>query len=363
MSRDPRIRDYTGQARPLPVVVEVSPVYEFLLGLFAYQARDDDPDIATDIDSKFFEHVDAHVSEVTKGVLDRLSGCGELWLTLLGVAHAAPEPRTLDEFLAHVAAHDPVELRRRLLSNAGVTPWRGYEIADINAAAAGDPEVLERLLENHDPALARIMALDPVVTRDDLVAFMRRFDDEVPFDEGAVMPVLERDAAAKRALAATMEPAEVVEAATNGVTFEMRPGLQGIVLIPSLVIRPWVIISEHDGLRIFAYPAAEEYLTLDPAAPPAGLVEVYKALGDERRLRILFLLSENTHTLGELAHKLELAKSTTHHHLRILRKAGLIRVIVGDDEKRHEIRRSAVPEIAGLLDSYLTGSSHSGDGA
>jgi DNA-binding transcriptional ArsR family regulator len=55
----------------------------------------------------------------------------------------------------------------------------------------------------------------------------------------------------------------------------------------------------------------------------------------------------------ELAERVDLAKSTAHHHLRILRSAGLVRVTVGE-QKSYSLRREGVPEAARLLDAYLT---------
>ncbi|CAN5482404.1 hypothetical protein BH24ACT7_BH24ACT7_21300 [soil metagenome] len=357
MSTTPQVRDYTDHSRRLPLHVEASPVFEFLLGLFTYQARDEDPDMAAQVDSTFFEHVDAHISDEVRGILTRLTGCGELWLTLIGVAYTAPKPHTLEGFFDHVAGYDPVELRKRLLNNAGVTAWRGFDPAVIDAAAAGDHEAIEQVMTGQGAALSWVFRLDPVETRDDLVSLMRRIHHEVPFDEEGVMPALRRDAAATRAMAEGTPTGEVVETVTRGITFAMQPGMTGVVLIPSLVIRPWVMISEHDGLRFFAYPVAEEHLNLDPAAPPSSLVDTVKALGDERRLRILYLLNEGPLTLAELVEKLDLAKSTAHHHLRTLRTAGLTRVIVGgDDEKRHEVRGNALADLGLALQRYVNGS-------
>ena len=146
---------------------------------------------------------------------------------------------------------------------------------------------------------------------------------------------------------------KLVETATNGVTFRQQPNINGVVLIPSKIIRPWTVIIEHEGLRIFAYSVADEHLLADPDAPPSYLVDLYKALGDERRLRMLSILSEGDASLMEIAERVDLAKSTAHHHLRILRSAGLVRVTVGDS-KSYSLRREGVPEAARLLDAYLT---------
>jgi DNA-binding transcriptional ArsR family regulator len=352
MSAEPRVRDFTSPPRTLPVWVEASPLYEFLLGLFSYQASHAPDGVASD-HSTFVERIDVQASADVKRALGDLSGCGGLWLTLLGIARTAPQPHTVDGFVSTIADLDPISLRRQMLRNAGITPSRGFSAEDIDNAAGGDVPTLDRLLNGGEDDLHSFLARGAEETQRQLVDLMRRVAAEVDLGLDEVMPALERDATATRAMAASLEPADLVEKVTNGVTFEPRAGLRGIVLIPSVVIHPWVVISEHDDVRIFSYPVSDEHLNADPAAPPSHLIEVYKALGDERRLRILYLLSTEARSLGELAEKLDLAKSTAHHHLRTLRQAGLVRVIVGDDDKKYELRRSAVPEAGTLLAAYI----------
>ena len=48
-----------------------------------------------------------------------------------------------------------------------------------------------------------------------------------------------------------------------------------------------------------------------------------------------------------------LAKSTVHHHLSILRQAGLVRVAVSEDDKEYSLRRDALPEVGRMLAGFL----------
>jgi DNA-binding transcriptional ArsR family regulator len=88
-------------------------------------------------------------------------------------------------------------------------------------------------------------------------------------------------------------------------------------------------------------------------------LRAYKALSDERRLRILRRLSEGETSLDELTELLDLSKSTVHHHISILRGAGLIRVHLaadeegGDRRKYYTLREQSLADATGLLDSYL----------
>ena len=55
--------------------------------------------------------------------------------------------------------------------------------------------------------------------------------------------------------------------------------------------------------------------------------EQLRALGDDLRARIVVLLREHAASTTELAEKLGLAKGTVGHHVKVLEKAGLIRVV------------------------------------
>jgi DNA-binding transcriptional ArsR family regulator len=124
-----------------------------------------------------------------------------------------------------------------------------------------------------------------------------------------------------------------------------------------VVIRPLSLIDQQRETLLVVYAVADEFLETDPEAPPSWLVRTYKALGDERRLRILRRLGEGEATLVDLAAVLGLAKSTVHHHISILRGAGMIRVHVPrDGGKRHttySLRRPALGDAVALLDSYV----------
>ena len=356
----PKVQDFTDRRRRLPVEIDVSPVYELLLALFVYQSGHGEVD-EYERGSTFFETVDNHASAELKASFAELAGCGALWLTMIGIAHDATDRSSVNGFLAHFAKFDPVELRRMLLADAGAKPSRGYDPSIIRAAAEGDATaaglLLDQVVETHgkpiDHGLRVLLELDPSATREAIAAVVDRFNTDIVPHLDPVLPVLERDADEKRAMAGRMTAERLVETATNGITFEMQPSVSGVLLIPSVVVKPWVVIAEHDTLRIFCYSVSDEHLTADPDAPPTYLVDLYKALGDERRLRILGILAEGDVPLSAITKRVDLAKSTTHHHLRVLRSAGLVRVIVGDDDKRYSLRTDAVPEAGRLLEGYL----------
>jgi len=56
-----------------------------------------------------------------------------------------------------------------------------------------------------------------------------------------------------------------------------------------------------------------------------ALIEILKALADEKRLKILRMLLHNDLCVGALAKHLGISKPAVSQHLQILRKAGLVR--------------------------------------
>ena len=87
------------------------------------------------------------------------------------------------------------------------------------------------------------------------------------------------------------------------------------------------------------------------ALSPAEVARVYKALGDEGRLKLLRRLSDGPLKLSEAAAVLGVAKSTAHHHLAILRQAGFV-TIRDEDEKVYSLRLD-LPQTGELLSGYL----------
>ena len=75
-------------------------------------------------------------------------------------------------------------------------------------------------------------------------------------------------------------------------------------------------------------------------------------MGDEKRLRILRYLAKGPASLSQIADELDVAKSTAHHHLGLLRAAGLVKVTLGD-EKEFRLREDTMPETAAVLAGYL----------
>ncbi|MFC2176795.1 ArsR/SmtB family transcription factor [Actinomycetota bacterium] len=349
----PKVRDFTDKQRSLSVTVESDAVYEVLLALFVFHGETEHDQY--EVGSELALAVQDGADEQLIADIKAMGSWAELGLPLIGVAHDLPTPRTVAGLVAEIRQMDPAVLRSMLMACCGVKPSHGHDTATIERAAQGDTNAVRELFESlpHTSDIGAVLEREPEQMREDIASVIERFGAAVGPYLAERQAVLDRDAAATVALAKTMSPDRLVEKVTNGITFEMQPQVSGVLLIPSVAIRPWVVISEHKTLRVFCYSVADEHLDADPDAPPAYLVNTLKALGDERRLRILGILAEGDLGLKELAERVDLAKSTAHHHMGILRRAGLVRVIIGRDDQRYSLRDDAVPETGRLLETFL----------
>jgi DNA-binding transcriptional ArsR family regulator len=167
----------------------------------------------------------------------------------------------------------------------------------------------------------------------------------------AILSGLAADAAAKHALVGTMAPEALVEAATCGVHFMPRPGPELVLLVPQYHFRPWNLFQDYRGLRRIQYPA--DALPAVPGEPPPGLLRLTRALSDESRLRILRFLAAGPRSFTEVVQFMGLAKSTVHHHMVVLRAAGLVRVHDCGDMTTYSLRPSAVDELGDRLHAFL----------
>jgi DNA-binding transcriptional ArsR family regulator len=277
---------------------------------------------------------------------------------LLGLVYTTPKPRTAAAFIEHLATTDPIEIRLHLLGYY----VRGHHVTEpetIRRAAEGDADAIAELVsaasEYVDPdkcaTMERAVLTDPAQAKEALLDLLTGWNEQVlPLISSADPTLAERDAEAKRELVKSVQAEQVVERLAPGIQWVPAPEIDRVVLFPAYSPRPWVYMSEYKRVKIFCYP-----ITLDrePAAPgdPAELVRIYKALGDESRLKLLKRLQDGPISLTDAAQEVGLAKSTTHHHLAILRQAGFVLIQEGDDT--YKLRPDLRPEPGALLQQYL----------
>jgi DNA-binding transcriptional ArsR family regulator len=349
MSTRPRVVD---ASRPrLRIEVEASEAAELLFSLSTLfgENQPETFDLGADRIAELRAGVAPDLFELAT-LLVGGAGCSA---SLLGLVHETPAPRRVADFVAHLEATDAIELQLNLLGYY----MRGHHIAEpetIRRAAMGEREAIDELTAAADAweekgALVRqLLDLGGDVLKARVLELLTRWNTEVfELTLGEVGPLLERAAEETRALARTLPPSDFIVRVTGGIQYTAPPEIHALVFFPSWWFRPWVMLSEHKNLRIFSFPAGGGASA--DGVDDGDLARLYKALGDEKRLALLRLLRRGPIALGEAAREVGLSKSTAHHHLAILRHAGLVLIRDGE-EKSYSLRGDRAVEIDRLLE-------------
>jgi DNA-binding transcriptional ArsR family regulator len=305
------------------VEVRAGAAFELLIGLFALV----DPRRAGE--SETWVPAPRDRPARLRDALERLGDrAGETWLHLLGLALELPSA-SAQAFVEQVEEVEPLEFRRHLVG-VHVPAWRTVVGAEtLERAAAGDASAARELLRSDRyyagrarDALAVALPLSARETKRRFVRALRLFADVFAPHEDALVMRLERDAQRRRAAVAKTRPEAVIASATGGYVYEPEPEFRRVVLVPHVAATPSLLLCQHLDARLICYPAEDESTAGREVV--ARAVRLGKALGDPARVQIIRRLAAGEASLGELAEESRVAKSTAHHHLALLRAAGLV---------------------------------------
>jgi DNA-binding transcriptional ArsR family regulator len=351
-----RIVELSRPPGQLSVELTVSSAVELILLLFAVgEKADEDYDIGAERIAALRQAVSPELRESTGRLLRDYP---KALTHLVGLVYRSGPPYDIDGLLAEVEAIDAVDLHLTLL---GIHDLR-HRVADeetLRRAIAGDAEADREVREaaagweSWCDVIEGLLDMSSSQVKEETLALLRGWADVYRGDlEEEALAAARRDVEQKRSLIDEVPPGRLVEIATNGVEFVRDPRVRRLVLFPSYVFRPWVLLGEYDDVRFVVYPVADEHLEMEGGEPPPQLVKLYKALGDERRLRLLRRLSHGPITLKEAADEVGVAKSTVHHHLAVLRQAGLV-LVRDEDDTRYSLRNDELLRCHDLLGRYL----------
>lgn len=361
MTERQRVRDLTSAPRHLPIEVEGSVAFELILSMWSV-FNPEESNTAFDLGPEWQEHIRESTPSDLENEIRALGGphCST-WLAISSLLITAPHPHDPENVYKWLASIDDQRLRRWILGYAASEEDESL----IEKASQGDIDAVRALMgekAEQKPGFVEhmISLVETAGLPRRFAEILTRFREEVFVEyEEEFGSAIARAAAARKAIGSRDDAKAVIENATSGIEFDIPLGVRRVVLIPSVVTRPLSLIDGHRGTLLVYYAIADEFMDSDPEAPPPWLLRTYKALSDERRLRILRRLSEGETTLDELTEMLDLSKSTVHHHMSILRGAGLIRVRMVSDgkdgvkRKAYALREQSLSDATGFLDSYL----------
>lgn len=299
------------------LTIDFAPAYELLVSLAVYGERPRWK--AMDVGQAWGTEVEKRLGAEGKALLKRIDPFQDMQ-PLLGLVAQAPGARTADGFLDWLATLTPGELYERSFCHM-VEDAREHLPADLGA------------------------------WRDRVVAALRFWHAHYFADvDPAIFAHLQADAEARRAQAAVTPMLELIAEATNGLYID-PPEHGQVLMVPQHHMRPWNLSCGSGNMRVILYPA--EPPQANPDDPPLALSRLTRALSDENRLRILRFLAQAPLTLAELTERTGLAKSTVHHHMVMLRAAGLVIIHEKERDGRYSLRPGWLDLVAGRLSGFV----------
>jgi DNA-binding transcriptional ArsR family regulator len=345
---NPRVRDFSGSTSSFTITWDVRTVYDFL---FSLNFDKDFPHDLLDVDRAWLTEArdalaSAHPDDAA--LID-----SEIGIMVAAVAVEHPELTTVDAFL------DAFETlpTGTLLANIMCEFMRDPEVGElVTQAVEGDRAALTSLrdvLPEHKAGFTALLD-EPEATHRRLARILRTWAAAFAPIESRIRGYLERDQALRAADRGAYAGSELMERTTGGIRWLPEVGIRRVILAPTYFSRPYNILLAGDDWRFFGYPVGDDAMEVaDRLAPPAAVVRLHRALGDETRLRILKLLAGRDLYLTEIAQQLDLSKPTIKHHLALLRAAGLVTVIEAGTVLYYTLRRERVESASAELGAFL----------
>ncbi|MEX2549688.1 MAG: metalloregulator ArsR/SmtB family transcription factor [Nitriliruptoraceae bacterium] len=348
----------TGGAHAPALIVRASAAAELLRLIGVLVDTDQDE---YDVGTERIESLRERVGSATLAQLQALDGGSSVAFHVLSLLAAdLPDPAGVEELVAALEGDPGLGWRLLLVHHATRELPANLSIAE--AAVTGDTAALEeirtRLAPLADRDAAGVVTLLETTPEDHGRHLLEAINAVRPLWEGLAheaMEAIARDVDARRAqLQAGTSVRDIVLDATNGYEPSGDPEVRRIVLLPSFWIRPWLVVGRRADAEILTTVVAEEFLVLPARAPSPALLKLFKALGDESRLKLLRRMSSGPVSLTEATAELDVAKATAHHHLAILRQAGLVTVSGEGRGSRYTLRGDPPQAAFEALRAYLT---------
>src|SRR3990170_1947560 len=309
-----KVIDLTSKAQALHVRLDPSPVYDMLAGLFV--ADNWTAERGFEVDRRWVQQARAALGPALRPDLRLfVRERGFIW----GIASLLEDRpgSSIPDFLRFLAAMPPADVVERMLTAPRAARAAAPLLREALRTRKDAPlrEFLAAYPDDYDATRVRELATSPPSEiQQRLLRLLRAFYGKVyQHEEDRIMTLLRADAEAKTAMLAVLQPEEVIERATGGLA--LGPG--------------------------------------EGTSPTHELARLFKALGDETRLRILQMLAEREMYVQEIANRLGVTHVTAIHHLAQLRAAQLVRGVDRGNLKYSQLRRESVHDAGARLAEFV----------
>ncbi len=349
-----RIHNLSSRRDRFPIKTLASPMVEHAIALWT-ALEGSDKRGSSELGESWFANIAAGFSPATLEKAKTFGGDHAYPWAAVALVAAAMGPGAEGDEMEWIRSFDFTDVMPLLLDGV----YEGSDDTCVARAIGGEDEALTT-------ALSQVSVCSPGGLHPFFTADPRTLGGEIATVLGELMATtlgdvnriagqsLQRSAASVSALIPALGPVDLIEAATNGINYQMPLGTTELVLVPSVVVRPWSIVFQLGSVAVIIHPVADVDLDADSEAVPRWLMTYHKALADERRLKMLRRMADGDAGLADLAAAVGLSKSTVIHHLGILRSAGFVRTLVqSDGATTYSLRTASMPDARGALDAYL----------
>ncbi|MGZ9790659.1 ArsR/SmtB family transcription factor [Bacillus atrophaeus] len=300
--------------RNYSVLIEYSPAYELIISLYTYIYNKNLKSIKLGKD--WVEETKLKLP--TRFALELEDERWEILHRTVLLISQCPEKKTVEEFLDWLEQLPAGELYERL------SPW-------VSSIPLNLGEVRDRILY--------------LLTEWNTHYFKS-------LDTG-ILDYLQDEVRFRQEEAQTCSPIDLIERVTNGMRVEPTDQLKQVILIPQYHCYPTTVMDYFRGMATCLYPIKETITSKEESS--LVILQLTQCLADEKRLGILSYIAEKPRTLIEIHQHIKLAKSTVHHHITILRKAGIIRshFIDHSTPAYYSLRESFIDRLNTELRSFL----------
>ncbi len=219
-----------------------------------------------------------------------------------------------------------------------------------------------RSLDDRDADLGMTLYDRPGQLRERLARLIERFYEEHYREElPNRRPALEASVAAHRD--STREEAiEVVRRVTGRPNICIEDYCAGpydrLIFTPSLDMGPYTSCADFQDPAVhgLVYPCEPQFLgrAEAEAEETTRMARIYKALGDEQRLRILGMLKDEELYAQEIVDRLDLHQSVVSRHLSFLKAVGLLKFRKQNNMKYYSLNPEIAPLLGGTIDLFTT---------
>lgn len=232
--------------------------------------------------------------------------------------------------------------------------------------AAPDRDAIVRALDEHagmpgheNPAELIRLFDDPEHTRARLLTLIRRTYDEHyrPFEERR-LACMERSVAAHSRDTA-LDPEELSRRLSRRNVTCLETVCAGehreYIFLPSVDVGPYNSCVNLPDLHALYYACEREYqgVAADEGDATHRMALVYRALGDEQRLRILRLLRGGELYVQEIVERTGLHQSVVSRHLSFMRAVGLVNARRQNNMKYYSLNSDAGDELRRAVDAFM----------